>query len=95
MLTVTSSQMEAMGDAAPNQPVVQACPTKDPHWIEFELVDQDGKPVPGEPFRVRLPDKSLRTGRTDQQGKVRFDCITAGPATICYTGFDTKEWQAA
>jgi hypothetical protein len=93
MLTVRQSQMRVLGDAAPNQPVVQACST-DPHFIEFELVDQDGRPVAGEPFRIRLPDQSLRTGRTNREGKVRFDCITAGQAVITYTGFDTQEWQA-
>jgi hypothetical protein len=95
MLTIRQIQMQALGDAAPNQPVVLPCPTDDPHWIEFELVDQDGNPVPGEPFRVRLPDQSLRTGKTNQEGKVRFECITAGEATVCYTGFDTKDWQGA
>jgi hypothetical protein len=94
MLTVRTPQMAALGDAAPNAPVVQACST-DPHWIEFELVDAEGRPVPGEPFRIRLPDQSLRTGRTDQAGKVRFECITAGEAKVCYTGFDTKEWRGA
>jgi type VI secretion system secreted protein VgrG len=51
--------------------------------------------VPGEPFRIRLPDQSVRTGTTDRKGKVRFERITAGQATITYTGFDTKEWQPA
>ncbi len=94
MLTVRDAQLRAMGDTAPNRPVVQAC-KNDPHWIEFRLVDQDGNPVPGEPYRVRLPDQSLHTGQTDEEGKVRFECITAGEATICFTGFDRKEWGSA
>ncbi|MDE1947448.1 MAG: hypothetical protein KGL43_10475 [Burkholderiales bacterium] len=95
MLTIRTSQMQALGDTAPNQPVVQPCSAADPHWIEFELVDPDGNPVPGEPYRIRLPDQSLRIGTTDANGKVRFEPIVAGQATICYTGFDTQEWQAA
>jgi hypothetical protein len=95
MVTIRTAQMQAMGDAAPNKAVVQPCPCDDPHFIEFELVDQDGQPVPGEPFRIRLPDQSVRTGTTDRKGKVRFERITAGQATITYTGFDTKEWQPA
>ena len=94
MLTIRTEQSEALGDAAPNTPVVRACKT-DPHWIEFQLVDGNGEPVPGEPFRVRLPDQSLRKGTTDQNGKVRFEGITAGEASICYTGFDKLEWDVA
>ncbi len=94
MLTIRTEQEQALGDAAPNTPIIRACKT-DPHWIEFELVDARGEPVPGEPFRVRLPDQSLRTGTTGQDGKVRFEGITAGDATLCYTGFDKQEWNAA
>ena len=92
MLNVRTEQLQALGDAAPNRFVVQSCKTN-PHWIEFQLVDKQGEPVPGEPYKVRLPDQSVHTGTTDQEGKVRFECITAGEATICYTGLDTKEWQ--
>lgn len=94
MLTVQQEQMKALGDARPNQAVVQPC-ADDPHWIEFELVDAGGNPVPGEPFRIRLPDQSLRTGTTDRDGKVRFDGIIAGEGKVCYTGHDLKEWRPA
>jgi type VI secretion system secreted protein VgrG len=92
MLTVRDSQMKAMGDASPNKPVVRPC-GDNLHWIEFQLVDQDNKAVPGEPYEVRLPDQSLRTGTLDNEGKVRFDGITAGQGTICFTGLDKREWQ--
>ena len=92
MLTIRDSQMGAMGDASPNKPVVQPCAT-DPHFIEFQLLDQDNKPVPGEPFQVRLPDQSIVTGTLDNDGKVRFDPIIAGQASIIFTGMDKKEWR--
>ena len=91
MLTVRDSQMEKLGDSNPNQPVVKAC-ANNPHWIEFQLVDQDNNPVPGEPYKVRLPDKSIFTGTLNNEGKVRFDCIIAGQASISFTGLDKPEW---
>jgi len=94
MLTVRDSQMSALGAANPNTPVVQCCST-DPHFIEFQLVDENGDPVPGEPFKVRLPDQSIFTGTLDNEGKVRFDNIIAGQATITFTGMDKKEWRPA
>src|SRR5262245_60501347 len=33
--------------------------TQKSSWIEVELVDEDGKPVPGEPFKITLPDGSV------------------------------------
>lgn len=81
MLTIRTEQSKALGDAAPNTPIVRPC-GNDLHWIEFQLLDAQGEPIPGEPFQVRLPDQSMRTGTTDQDGKVRFDSIVAGEATI-------------
>ena len=91
MLAVRDSQMRTMGNAAPNTPVVQCC-ANDPHWIEFQLVDKQNNPVPGEPYKIVLPDQSVFTGTLDNEGKVRFDSIVAGQAKICFTGMDEKEW---
>ncbi|MBS1874975.1 MAG: hypothetical protein JSU00_17285 [Acidobacteria bacterium] len=91
-LAVRSSQMKEMGDSSPNKPVVQPC-AENPHWIEFQLVDQDNQPVPGEPYKVLLPDQSTRTGTLDNDGKARFEGILPGQATICFTGLDKQEWQ--
>ena len=74
--------------------MILVCDTN-PHWIEFELVDREGNPVPGEPYRVRLPDQSVHTGTTDAQGRARFEHIPAGQATVVFTGFDKLEWEPA
>ncbi|MEO7244077.1 MAG: hypothetical protein ABIX12_02890 [Rubrivivax sp.] len=90
-LTVRTAQMQEMADARPGQPMVQAC-ARDAAWIEFKLVDKKGAPIPGEPYRVRLPDQSLQTGRLDRDGKVRFDGILPGEAVISFPGIDGEEW---
>ena len=90
--TIRVDQLRSLGDAAPNRPVIQPCPG-DVHWIEFQLVDQDSEPVPGQPYTVRLPDQSLRTGTTDACGSIRFDGITAGQASICFTELNGQEWK--
>lgn len=92
MLEVRDSQLSTFGDSAPNKPVVQGC-ENNPHFIEFQLLDENGDPVPGEPYRVRLPDQSLQTGTLNNEGKVRFEKICAGQASICFTGLDEKEWK--
>jgi transposase len=52
------------------QPAAAAGEQKKPHWIEIELVDEAGNPVPGEQYNVTLPDGSVASGTLD--GKVYF-----------------------
>jgi len=69
------------GDKSPtykNQPPASTAPTHNPEaakqagkksWIEIELVDEDGKPVPGEAYRITLPDgTTIDEGTLDDKG---------------------------
>src|SRR5262249_43330690 len=61
--------------------VVQPCrlaKRKPTHWIEIELLDEAGRPVAGEPYRIRLTDNSIREGNLDEKGCARWDGIDAG-----------------
>lgn len=87
------SQMRALADAAPNTPVVQPCPSN-VSWIGLVLVDEDGQPLAGEAFEIRLPDQSIRRGRLDEHGAARFDGITPGTASICFPDIDGREWAS-
>ena len=90
MLTIRDSQMKQMADCQPGTKMIEPCRKS---WIEFRLVDRDNNPVPGEAYKVRLPDQSLMTGTLDREGKVRFEEIVAGRATICFPGMERKEWR--
>ena len=92
MLQVKNQQMQQMAGASPNKQMILPCQAGT-HWIEFQLVDQDNHPVPGEPYKVLLPDQSIMTGTVDNNGKVRFESIVSGQASICFTGMDEKEWR--
>lgn len=39
--------------------------------IEILLTDQDQKPMPNKPYRMRMPDGSLREGVSDAEGYIR------------------------
>ncbi len=92
MLQIRDSQKKQLADSNPGTKITQTCPYQKT-WIEFRLVDRDNNPVPGEPYKVRLPDQSLMTGSLDREGKVRFEGIVAGQAFICFPGMDRKEWR--
>ena len=67
---------------------------KKPHWIEIELVDEEGKPVPGEEYRITLPDGStVASGTLDGKGKARVDGIDPGTCKVTFPNLDQSAWK--
>ncbi len=65
-------------------------------WIEIKLVDEQGDPVPGEPYSVTLPDgESVAAGTLDDKGFVRIDGIDPGTCQITFPQRDTEAWKKA
>lgn len=70
-----------------------ADPTKT-SWIEIQLKDDDGKPVPHERYRVTPPgrDKPIE-GFLDAQGLARIDGIDPGTCVITFPDLDAGSWE--
>src|SRR5579859_456584 len=51
-------------------------------WIGIVLVDQDGTPVPGRPYRVILPDGSTQDGTLDAHGAAMITGLKPGNCRI-------------
>ena len=67
---------------------------KKPSWIEIELVDKKGKPVPGEPYRVTLPDgETVAEGTLDEKGFARVDGIEPGTCKITFPKLEKQAWK--
>jgi type VI secretion system secreted protein VgrG len=64
-------------------------------WIEVELVDEDGQPVPGERFRITLPDDSVAEGTLDDKGKARVEGFKPGNCKVTFPGLDKDAWEPA
>lgn len=90
MLTIRDAQMQAMAKSLGGTPLVTPCNTT---WIEVQLVDSDSQPVPGQSYRIQLPDQSVREGVLDDKGKVRIDGITPGQCQVSFPDIDAGEWK--
>src|ERR1043166_7877152 len=59
--------------------------------VETELVEKKTKPVPGEPYRVTLPDgEKVVTGTLDEKGFARVEDIDPGTCKVTFPRLDRK-----
>ena len=68
---------------------------KKKHWIEIKLKDEAGKPVPGEPYQIILPDGSTAaSGTLDEKGFARVDDIEdPGTCKVIFPNRDKQSWK--
>jgi hypothetical protein len=64
-------------------------------WIEIELVDEEDQPVPGERYKIELPDGSVAEGTLDEKGFARVDGMDPGTCKITFPELDKDAWEPA
>jgi hypothetical protein len=65
-------------------------------YIEIELVDEAGSPVPGEQYEVTLADgTTVARGTLDQNGFARIDGIDPGSCKVTFPRLDKDAWEPA
>jgi hypothetical protein len=65
-------------------------------WIEIELRDEAGKPIPGEPYELVLPDgQVVASGTLDEKGFARVDGIEPGQAKVHFPNQENDQWEKA
>lgn len=62
-------------------------------WVEIELVDEEGNPVPGEKYCIALPDGSKREGVLDANGFALVEGLDPGTCKISFPNLDTAAWE--
>ncbi len=62
-------------------------------WIEIEMVGEDDKPIPGEAYRIELPDATVAEGTLDDKGFARVDGIESGTCKITFPNLDQEAWK--
>jgi len=87
------TQAAGSGSDQPAPPVVVNPEKKS--WVEIELVDEDGNPVPFEEYRLQLPDGSTVDGALDEKGQARVEGIDPGTCKVSFPNRDAKDWKRA
>ena len=65
-------------------------------WVEIKLIDDDGDPVPYEPYTITMADDTVVRGRLDKNGFARVSGIhTPGTCQISFTKIHEKCWKPA
>ncbi len=98
--TTQADKLEASGNDAGGMPsggsagaAVAPCPLKQ-FWVEIELVDEDGTPVPNEPYWARLSDNREVTGTLDANGYARHEGIPTGSCLVRFPNRDKRDFQS-
>ncbi len=84
------SPVQSCGSPPPADTVVS---TDKKHWIAIELVDEDGKPVPGENYKIKLPDGTEIEDSLDDKGRAKISGIDAGSCKVSFPNRDAKDWK--
>jgi type VI secretion system secreted protein VgrG len=83
----------AATDAPTHNPSAEENREKE-HWIEIELLDEEGQPIAGEPYRITLPDgTTVADGTLDEKGRARVDNIDPGTCKVTFPDLDKDGWE--
>jgi len=53
----------------------------------------EGNPMPGERYRITLPDGTVAGGTLDENGKARVNITEHGPCHISFPNLDMEDWE--
>jgi type VI secretion system secreted protein VgrG len=59
------------------------------------LKDDNGKPVPNEPYELKLPNGNLSGGTLNDKGKARVEGIPKGQCEVRFPKRHKSEWRKA
>ena len=61
--------------------------------IVIELVGEDDRPIPGERYRLVLPDRSVREGKLDSHGSAIVTGLPSGTCKVSFPNLDEEAWD--
>lgn len=78
----------------PEESIKAALPIAKTAWLEIELVDEYGQPVPNEPYRVEAANGIVIEGELDSAGYAKLDPIAPGGCKVIFPRRDAAWWES-
>jgi hypothetical protein len=95
LLRLTPTRYAAPSSSAPAMTPSQMARTRERHWIEIQVVDEDGDGIPSVDYLILTPDNQQHSGVTGQDGIARLEDILPGQCQISFPKLDKDDWRAA
>jgi hypothetical protein len=99
---VGGAPIPKVAEVAPPFPISQrkrrdtnSNPKKSKTWISIELKDPDGNAIPGEDYRIELPNGRIVEGKLDRFGMAGVDGIDPGQCKVCFPRLSAPTWDLA
>jgi hypothetical protein len=89
----TGTQQQSSSTQSRRRAAEPPPPKKEKTWVEFRLVNDEGKPVPGARYKLKITDGSVREGSLDDNGSVRVPSLDPGMCEISFLDYDQREWK--
>ena len=94
MAEIKEEQIEKKAGKYGSTPVKPHKPDEEKtSWIEIEMVDEEDEPVPGEKYKITLPDDSVAQGTLDNNGFAHIGGIDPGTCKITFPELDKDAWE--
>lgn len=78
ILEQSGEAADAQFSSQPADRTLHPCTERELTWVDFELIDNDGQPLPNRKVRLTLPDGRVLEGVTDANGLFGADAIDPG-----------------
>jgi len=57
------------------------------------MVGEDDEPIPGEKYKITLPDDSVAEGTLDEKGAARVEGFEKGTCKVSFPKLDKEAWE--
>jgi hypothetical protein len=68
-------------------------PEETEYWVEIELVDEGGRPMPGARYEIELPGGRKEEGKLGGQGNVKVTSANQGRFQVGFPGLQPEAWD--